>query len=110
MISIERSHVIAASGQFWLLLAGVSGLPLLAPRAILGFSISRATHCTVSGVDVSWASRALRFASSLRIPPRSGWRVVATDVRIGRISCFRLVPRVLGLRVAIPLAVPGRAR
>jgi hypothetical protein len=76
-------------------------------RAILGFSANGATRCTVHPPNVSCGWRSLRFASALRIAPHAGWRIVQTELRIGRTGCFRLTARGAGLRVTIPLAVPG---
>jgi hypothetical protein len=77
------------------------------PRTALGFSQNGATHCTVSSRYVSCRYRPLRFASSLRIAPHAGWRIAATELRIGRTGCFRLVATGAGLSATIPLAVPG---
>jgi hypothetical protein len=76
-------------------------------RTTLGFSTNGATHCTVSTPVVSCGKRPLRFAPSLRIAPRPGWRVVETELRIGRTGCFQLAATGPGLRATIPLAVPG---
>ena len=76
-------------------------------RTVMGFSTNGATHCSVSGADVSCAPRALRFAPSLRVPSRAGWRIVETELRIGRTGCFGIVATGPRLHAAIPLAVPG---
>lgn len=76
-------------------------------RTVLGFSTNGATRCTVHPPIVSCGWRALRFAPALRIAPRIGWRIVATELRIGRTGCFQLTATGPGLRERIPLAVPG---
>lgn len=76
-------------------------------RTVLGFSTNGATRCTVHPPVVSCGSRTLRFASALRIAPRTDWRIVATELRIGRTGCFELTATGSGLRERIPLAVPG---
>ena len=76
-------------------------------RARLGFSTTGATACTVSSVDVFCKTRPLRFASALTIPTRSGWRIVQTELRIGRTGCFALTASGRNLHAVIPLAVPG---
>jgi len=76
-------------------------------RTILGFSTTGANSCTVHPPNVSCGSRPLRFASALRVAPRSGWRIVRTELRIGRTGCFQLTARGVGMRETIPLAIPG---
>jgi hypothetical protein len=76
-------------------------------RTTLGFSTNGATRCTVSGVVVSCPNRPFHFASALRIAAAPGWRIVQTELRIGRTGCFRLSTSGTGLRASIPLAVPG---
>jgi hypothetical protein len=76
-------------------------------RAALGFSTNGATACTVSPPDVSCGSRPLRFARALTIGPRTGWRVVQTELRIGRTGCFEIAASGRGLHTVIPLSVPG---
>jgi hypothetical protein len=76
-------------------------------RTTLGFSTNGATSCTVSPPDVSCGSRPLRFAAALRIVRRLGWRIVRTELRIGRTGCFRITATGPGLHETIPLAVPG---
>ena len=56
---------------------------------------------------MSCGSRPLRFAAALHIGTHPGWRIVETELRIGRTGCFRLTAAGSGLREAIPLAVPG---
>jgi hypothetical protein len=77
------------------------------PRASLGFSTNGATTCTVNPPVVSCGSRPLRFTTALRIASRRGWRIVRTELRIGRTGCFRINVSGRGLRETIPLAVPG---
>ncbi|HWB22645.1 MAG TPA: hypothetical protein VG652_07130 [Gaiellaceae bacterium] len=78
------------------------------PRTTLGFSTTGATSCSVSRrLGVVCGYRPLTFATSLRIAPRAGWRVVATELRIGRTGCFQLTARGPGLNQTIPLEVPG---
>jgi hypothetical protein len=76
-------------------------------RASLGFSTSGATACTVNPPDVSCGSRPLHFARSLIISPRTGWRIVQTELRIGRTGCFAISASGNGLRAVISLPVPG---
>lgn len=76
-------------------------------RAALGFSTNRATACTVKTPDVSCGSRPLRFARALTISPRTGWRIVQTELRIGRTGCFTITASGHGLHAVVPLAVPG---
>jgi hypothetical protein len=77
------------------------------PRTTLSFSTDGADHCTVRSPFVSCRSRVHRFAGHLQIARRPGWRIVETELRIGRTGCFRLTATGLGLRATIPLAVPG---
>lgn len=77
-------------------------------RTTLGFSTGGATSCTVNRPVVSCGSRPLQFAAALRIASRPGWRIVPTELRIGRTGCFRITATGRGLREAmIPLDVPG---
>ena len=77
------------------------------PHTVLAFSTNGATHCTVSGLDVSCRPRLFREARALRLPPGRRWRLVETELVIPRTGCFRIVARGPGLRAVIPLAVPG---
>ena len=77
------------------------------PRTTLGFSTDGATRCTVHNPDVSCSFRPLQFARSLKIEPKAGWRIVRTELRIGRTGCFELTASGLGLHETIPLSVPG---
>jgi hypothetical protein len=97
-IAPSRSDVVTVSGRR----IGAAGR-----RTTLGFSTNGATRCTVHAPNVSCGSRPLRFASALRIAPRAGWRIVQTELRIGRTGCFRITARGAGWRGTIPLAVPG---
>lgn len=76
-------------------------------RTVLGFATNGATSCTVNPPDVSCASRPLQFADALRIRASVGWRIVKTELRIGRTGCFVISASGPGLRATIPLAVPG---
>ena len=76
-------------------------------RATLGFSTNGATACAVNPPDVSCGSRALRFARTLTIKPRTGWRIVQTELRIGRTGCFAITASGHDLHAVIPLSVPG---
>jgi len=77
------------------------------PHSTLAFSTNGASRCTVSGVDVSCVPRLLREARALKLPARTGWRIVRTELAIGRTGCFRIVARGRGLRAVLPMAVPG---
>jgi hypothetical protein len=76
-------------------------------RAALGFSTTGATACTVNPPDVSCGSRPLHFAPALTINPRTGWRIVQTELRIGRTGCFTITASGPDLHAVIPLSVPG---
>jgi hypothetical protein len=76
-------------------------------RTSLSFATNGATSCTVKSPVVSCGTRSLRFASRLRIAPRSGWRIVRTELRIGRTGCFRIDVSGRGVQQSLPLAVPG---
>jgi hypothetical protein len=77
------------------------------PRTRVGFSTNGANHCTVSPPNVNCGNRSHRFAPQLTIAPRRGWRIVETELRIGRTGCFRLTATGVKLNVRIPLSVPG---
>jgi hypothetical protein len=77
------------------------------PRTTLGFSIDGASRCTVRGNDVLCDHRLFRFARTLAIAGRAGWRVVRTELRIGRPGCFEVSATGNRLHVTIPLSVPG---
>jgi hypothetical protein len=77
------------------------------PRTSLGFSTDGASRCTVKPPDVACLPRQLRYAAALPIAARSGWRIVPTEIRIGRTGCFRLTVTGAQLRVGLPLAIPG---
>ncbi len=76
-------------------------------RTALGFSTNGATVCTVSPPDVSCGSRPFRFAGTLTIKPRTGWRIVQTELRIGRTGCFTITASGRDMRAVIPPSVPG---
>ncbi len=76
-------------------------------RAPLGFSINGAAACTVNPPDVSCGSRSLRFGRALTITQRSGWRIVKTELRIGRTGCFSITASGRDVHAVIPLSVPG---
>jgi hypothetical protein len=77
-------------------------------RAALGFSADGATNCTVDPPQVDCGWRQLRFTPALRLRSRTtGWRIVPTELRIGRTGCFRIKASGPGLRETIPLSVPG---
>jgi hypothetical protein len=76
-------------------------------RTILDFSTNGATKCTVNPPIVSCGWRPLRFAHALEIRPRHGWRIVETELRIGRTGCFPICATGHSMRRSIPLAVPG---
>jgi hypothetical protein len=77
------------------------------PRTGIGFSTDGASRCSVRGNDVLCDYRLRRFARSLAIAGRAGWRIVRTELRIGRTGCFEVTATGNGLHVAIPLSVPG---
>jgi len=76
-------------------------------RTTLGFATNGATSCTVNPPDVSCGSRPLQFADALQVRSRRGWRIVKTELRIGRTGCFVIDGSGPGLHARIPLAVPG---
>ena len=76
-------------------------------RAKLGFSTNGATACTVNPPDVACGSRPLRFATTLTIRPSPGWRIVQTELRIGRTGCFAITASGPQLHAVLPLSVPG---
>jgi hypothetical protein len=77
-------------------------------RAALGFSTNGATACTVNPPDVSCGnSPFFHFARTLTINPRAGWRIVQTELRIGRTGCFVITASGRDLHAVIPLSVPG---
>jgi hypothetical protein len=76
-------------------------------RTSLGFSTNGANRCTVRGTGVFCGSQLMRFRATLRIGPGSRWRIVPTELRIGRTGCFRITATGPGLQNTIPLAVPG---
>ena len=41
------------------------------------------------------------------IAPRPGWRIVQTELRIGRTGCFTITASGHNLHAVIPLSVPG---
>jgi hypothetical protein len=77
------------------------------PRAALGFSTNGANHCTLANPVVNCGNRSLRYASRLAIARHPGWRIVETELRIGRTGCFRVTATGTGLKARIPLSVPG---
>ena len=77
------------------------------PRTALGFSIDGASTCRTSGANVVCDTSPLRFAPALQVPAGRGWRIVQTELRIGRAGCFALSITAARLRATIPLAVPG---
>lgn len=76
-------------------------------RATLGFSTDGANSCTVTPPDVNCGSRPLRFANALTVKPHPGWRIVQTELRIGRTGCFTIIASGRNLHARIPLSVPG---
>lgn len=76
-------------------------------RAALGFSSDGANTCTVDPPDVSCGSRPLHFSPTLTVAAHRGWRIVETELRIGRTGCFSMSATGQGLQAVIPLAVPG---
>jgi hypothetical protein len=76
-------------------------------RSILGFTTDGADRCTVHGNDVACVYRLHRFTRALGIPGRRGWRIVRTELQIGRTGCFQLSVQGKGLQISIPLSVPG---
>jgi hypothetical protein len=78
-----------------------------APRTALGFSINGANHCTLASPVVNCGNRSLRYAARLAIGRDPGWRIVETELRIGRTGCFRITATGTDLQARIPLSVPG---
>ena len=77
------------------------------PRTVLAFSTDGSNHCTVTPPLVNCSNRLHRFAPRLQIAQRHGWRIVETELRIGRTGCFRLTASGWHLHAEIALAVPG---
>jgi hypothetical protein len=77
------------------------------PRTTLGFSTDGASPCTVTPPDVACLPRRLRYAAGLPIAAGSGWRIVPTEIRIGRTGCFGLAISGAQLRATVPLSIPG---
>jgi|SRR5665213_2745560 len=75
-------------------------------RGRIGFERG-APPCTVSGVDVSCGTPSFHWSAVLRVPAGTRWRLVRTMLRIGRTGCFAIAAAGPGLRVTLPLAVPG---
>lgn len=86
----------------------LTGRRLGAPvaRGRLGFGRG-APDCTVRSPVVTCGQPSLRWTPSLRVPAGARWRIVRTMLRIGRTGCFALTATGRGLRVSLPLAVPG---
>jgi hypothetical protein len=78
-----------------------------APRIVLGFSTNGANHCTLANPVVNCGDRTLRYSSRLAIARHRGWRIVETELRIGRTGCFRITATGTGLNARVPLSVPG---
>jgi hypothetical protein len=78
-----------------------------APRIALGFSTNGANRCTLANPVVNCGDRTLRYAPHLEIAPHYGWRIVETELRIGRTGCFRITATGTGLTAWIPFSVPG---
>ena len=76
-------------------------------RAVLGFSTDGANSCTVDPPDVNCGSQPLRFANALTVRAHAGWRIVQTELRIGRTGCFAITASGRNLHARIPLSVPG---
>lgn len=76
-------------------------------RATLGFSTNGATACTISRSNVSCGSPPLHFARTLTINSHSGWRIVQTELRIGRTGCFAVTASGGAVHEVLPLSVPG---
>jgi hypothetical protein len=76
-------------------------------RTGLGLSTNGANHCTLSNPIVTCGNRSLRYASHLVILRHRGWRIVETELRLGRTGCFRLTATGTELNAQIPLSVPG---
>jgi hypothetical protein len=104
---LHRALIAVAPSQSGTVMVTGHRLGAEGTRTALGFSTTGATNCTVKAPIVHCGWRPLRFAPSLRIARRSGWRIVPTELRIGRTGCFQLTVSGAGLRRTIPLAVPG---
>jgi hypothetical protein len=104
---LHRALVVVAPSQRGAVTITGHRLGPAGRRTRLGFSTTGATHCTLQTPNVDCRPRPLRFAQALRIGAHTGWRVVATELRIGRTGCFRVTVTGRGIHEAIPLAVPG---
>ena len=76
------------------------------PRTRLAFTAGAST-CGVSTSRVSCSSALLRETPTVTVPAGHGWRLVRTEIAIGRTGCFTLNATGSGLRTSLPLAVPG---
>lgn len=56
------------------------------------------------------APQAPKETVAVTVPAGKGWRVVRTEIAIGRTGCFRLRATGAGLSTSLPLAVPGPDR
>jgi hypothetical protein len=61
----------------------------------------------VSSPVVNCGNRLLHYTSHLQIARHPGWRVVETELRIGRTGCFRVTATGANLRAQLPVSVPG---
>ena len=104
---LHRALVAIAPSQHGAVSLSGHRLGAAGPRTQLVFSTNGANSCTVHGVDVDCIPRSHRFAPMLRIAASPGWRIVRTELRIGRTGCFELTVSGSGLHEQIPLAVPG---
>lgn len=104
---LHRALVVVAPSYTGLVTITGGRLGPRGSRTALGFSTNGANHCTVANPIVTCGNRSLRYAPRLKIAQRPGWRIIETELRIGRTGCFQLTATGTKLNARIPLAVPG---
>jgi hypothetical protein len=103
---LHRALVAVAPTQPGAVTLTGSRLGASVARGRVGFERG-APDCTVRSPVVTCGEPSLRWTPSLRVPAGARWRIVRTMLRIGRTGCFALTATGRGLRVSLPLAVPG---
>jgi hypothetical protein len=104
---LHRALVVVAPGVSGTVVLTGRRLGPPGRRTVLGFSTDGAATCNVARRFVSCGDPLLTFSWALRIAPARGWRIVRTELRIGRTGCFALHASGAGVDETIPLAVPG---